>query len=556
MLKACAFAALLTLAACASAPPPKPLVVTQPPAPPPVVTPAPDSAPVSVVQEPAPVAPQDMPNLFDRMRTGFSLEDTDDPDSNKAVDEQLDWYANHPDYLDRAFDRADLFLYHIVTELEARGMPREIALLPVVESAFQPYAYSPARALGLWQFIPGTGSRYNLKQDWWYDGRRDVIESTRAALDYLNDLHTEFNDWLLAIAAYNCGEMNVERAIARNKAAGLPTDFWHLRLPAETRAYVPKLLAMKRLVSNPEYYGLAFSAIPNKPYFVQVDTGGQISMSVAAKISGVTAEDIYDLNPAFHRWATDPSGPYKLLVPADAADAFRASVAQLTPDQRLSVQQYTVQRGDSMNTVAKRFGTTAEVVRRLNELPAGPVVVGTELRIPSDTLQLPAKALRAAALVDGRTRHQRSFRHRMRITVHHGETLYAIARKNHMDVHALARMNGLKPNSHLRVGQHLHLRVAAADSSAADSNDDPGADDGAPAGKAGIAHCARRSRHRHCTSSHAAAQAALTHTVRHGETLFHVAQRYHVSVNQLSAWNSLSGTHIVPGQKLIVRPQG
>ena len=550
-LKACAFASALVLAACASTPPPKPLVYTPPPPPPPAEAPAPapDSAPqAEPEQAPPPLAPKDMPNLFDRMRAGFALEDTDDPEYNKAVDRELDWYANHPDYLDRAFDRADLFLYHIVAELEARGMPREIALLPVVESAFQPYAYSPARALGLWQFIPGTGSRYKLKQDWWYDGRRDVTESTRAALDYLNDLHTEFNDWLLAIAAYNCGEMNVERAIARNKAAGLPTDFWNLRLPTETRAYVPKLLAMKRLVANPEYYGLAFSAIPNRAYFTQVDTGGQISMKVAAEISGVTEEDLYDLNPAFHRWATDPSGPYKLLVPADAADAFRSSISQLTDDERLSVKRYTVQHGDSMNTVAKRFGTTAEMVRQLNDLPKGPVVVGTELRVPSEAVQLPAKALRAAALVDGPAHRQRSFRHRLRITVRHGETLYAIARKNHMDVRQLARMNGLKPNSHLRAGQHL--RMAAADTAESDSGDE----------LAATGHCTRKKgKHRHCTAGKAAAQAAqaaVTHTVKHGETLFHVAQQYHVSVDQLSAWNGLSGTHIVPGQKLIVRPQG
>jgi len=555
MLKACTFAAVLTLAACASTPPPKPLVYTPPPAPPPVAAPVQDSAPqAEPPAEPAPVALQDMPNLFDRMRAGFALQDTDDETNNKAVDRELDWYANHPDYLDRAFDRADLFLYHIVTELEARGMPREIALLPVVESAFQPYAYSPARALGLWQFIPGTGTRYNLKQDWWYDGRRDVIESTRAALDYLNDLHTEFNDWLLAIAAYNCGEMNVERAIARNKAAGLPTDFWSLKLPAETRAYVPKLLAMKRLVANPGYYGLAFSPIPNKPYFAQVDTKGQISMKVAARISGVTTEDLYDLNPAFHRFATDPSGPYTLLVPADTADAFASSISQLTDDQRMSVQRYTVRHGDTMNTVAKHFGISADVVRHLNDLSAGPVVVGAELRVPSEAVQLPAKALLAAARVDGPTHRQRSFRHRLRITVRHGETLYAIARKNHMDVRKLARLNGLKPNSHLRAGQHL--RMAEAEAAAADPGDDALAG-GTARGKA-ASHCThKKGRHRYCTSAAStAAQVARTHTVRHGETLFHVAQEYHVSVDQLSAWNGLSGTHIVPGQKLIIRPQG
>ena len=203
--------------------------------------------------------PAQYADLFDRIRAGFRLEDGSE---HAAVDQQLRWYASNPDYLQRAFGRADLYLYYIVTELERRGMPLELALLPVVESAFEPYAYSRARASGLWQFIPGTGSKYGLKQDWWYDGRRDIVESTRAALDYLQSLHDEFNgDWLLAIAAYNCGEALVERAVDMNRAADRPLDFWDLWLPRETKAYVPKLLAMKRLVLDPETFGLAFSPV-------------------------------------------------------------------------------------------------------------------------------------------------------------------------------------------------------------------------------------------------------------------------------------------------------
>ena len=251
-------------------------------------------------------------DLFDRMRVGFKLDDGAD---RRAVDDQLRWYASNPDYLQRAFGRADLYLYYIVTELERRGMPLELALLPVVESAFEPYAYSRARASGLWQFIPGTGSRFGLKQDWWYDGRRDIVESTRAALDYLQYLHDEFNgDWLLAIAAYNCGEAMVERAAQANRAAGRPVDFWSLWLPGETRAYVPKLLAMKRLVMDPETYGLSFSPIPNQAYFARVPTHGQINLKLAAEIAGISPQDLYELNPAFHRFATDPSGPYFLLA--------------------------------------------------------------------------------------------------------------------------------------------------------------------------------------------------------------------------------------------------
>src|ERR1700683_2176049 len=179
---------------------------------------------------------EDYDDLFDRLRAGFALDEVQEP----AIDQQLAWFEHNPDYLERVFQRGQRYMYHIITEVEARGMPLEFALLPVVESAYEPFAYSVSRAAGMWQFIPGTGVRFGLKQDWWYDGRRDVVESTRAALDYLQALHDQFgDDWLLAIAAYNVGEMTVQREIDINRAAGKPIDFWHLKLPAETRAYVP-----------------------------------------------------------------------------------------------------------------------------------------------------------------------------------------------------------------------------------------------------------------------------------------------------------------------------
>jgi membrane-bound lytic murein transglycosylase D len=522
--------ALLALTACATAPvtnplpPPIPLTVAVLPTP----TAAPDqgqfaasaadAANVAVIQGgvvPS-LTPADYSDLFDRMRAGFRLPDSD----HGAIDRELEWYANNPDYLSRAFNRADPYLYHIVTELEARGMPLELALLPVVESAFEPYAYSHSRASGLWQFIPGTGTRYNLKQDWWYDGRRDVLESTRAALDYLQALNNEFNgDWLLAIAAYNCGEQNIERAVARNQAAGQPTDFWDLKLPAETRAYVPKLLAMGRLVAHPERYGLSFNRIPNQPYFAKVDLSSQISLHVAAEIAGLTDEELYELNPAFHRWATDPSGPFSLLVPAETAEAFRTSVVQLTPDQRLNVQAYAVRKGDTMNGVARRFRTTSQVLRELNDLPKGPLQVGSSLKVPSDSNLLPTKALRAAALVDGR--EHRSRRERSRIVVRRGETLWAIAHQHGVDVNALALMNGLQPNTVLRPGQHLRLSTRAASANISVADED--------------------------TLGH-----ELTHTVHAGDTLFHVAQEYHVRVAQVTSWNRLSSTGLVPGQKLVI----
>jgi membrane-bound lytic murein transglycosylase D len=470
-------------------------------------TPAAESAHAPEPTQVAGLTPAQYADLFDRMRAGFKLEDGRD---HHAVDQQLQWYVANPDYLQRAFSRADLYLYQIVTELERRGMPLELALLPVVESAFEPYAYSRARASGLWQFIPDTGSKYGLKQDWWYDGRRDIMESTRAALDYLQSLHDEFGgDWLLAIAAYNCGEAMVERAVEMNRAAGRSVDFWDLWLPLETRAYVPKLLAMKRLVLDPEAYGLAISPIPNQPYFVRVPTDGQINLKLAAEIAGITPEELYELNPAFHRWATDPSGPHFLLLPVDAADVFADNITQLTPDQRLGVERYVVKRGDSIASVARQFHTTVNVVRELNDMPTGGLEVDDVLRVPSAVTELPAKVMLAAARVDGRGR---SLRPHVQI-VRRGESLWTIARRNGMNVSTLAMMNGLQPGDALHAGQRIRTLSSASGG-----------------------HVARR---------------RMLYTVREGDTVSEIARLFQCSVPQLLAWNGLSThSHLHAGQKL------
>jgi membrane-bound lytic murein transglycosylase D len=526
VLAACA----LALAACAHAPsqaqkpvaqstefiPPSEPSSTLPEAPTPPSAQAAEPADATLSSTPTQVAgltPAQYADLFDRMRAGFKLDDV----QRLAVDQQLNWFASHPDYLERAFGRAELYMYHIVTELEARGMPLEIALLPVVESAFEPYAYSRARASGLWQFIPDTGNRYGLKQDWWYDGRRDVVESTRAALDYLQSLHDEFNgDWLLAIAAYNCGEMAVERALDANRAKGKPLDFWSLKLPKETQAYVPKLLAMRRLVSDPETYDIAISPIPNQPYFARVETHGQIELKVAAEIAGVTDEELYELNPAFHRWATDPKGPHYLLLPVDGAQVFTQNVSQLSDDQRMHSQTYTVGRGDSVASVAKRFNTTPTVVREMNELPTGALTVGADLHVPSASDALPAKVLLAAARVDNPTTRM-SKRPHVHV-VHRGDTMYSIARRSGMDVNKLAMMNGMQPGDPLRAGQRLRL-----------SNSDGG-------------------------GRTATGPRKVTYVVRAGDTLTQIAKLFQCSVKEIMSWNGIGSRNgISPGQRLTIR---
>jgi hypothetical protein len=313
----------------------------------------------------------------------LQLDDVDE----RAVAVQLNWFANHPDFLERTFGRSELWLYYIVGQLEQRNMPRELALLPVIESAFEPYAYSLSAR--------GRAVAVHLghRAPFWPQAGLVVRRAARSRsrppeLRWIicRQLHNEFNgDWLLAIAAYNCGELAVERAIQKNQRAGKPTDFWHLKLPAETHGYVPELLAMRRLVANPARYGLEFSRILNEPYFVQISTGGQIDLQVVAKIAGISTEDLYTLNPAFHRWATDPTGPHRLLVPVDASEGLEQTLAQLTPEQRMRIEHYTVQRGDTVATIAHRFTTKPEVIRELNDLgPSDPLVIDTALRVPSN----------------------------------------------------------------------------------------------------------------------------------------------------------------------------
>jgi membrane-bound lytic murein transglycosylase D len=501
--------------------------------------PAADTSPVSELDATRPsvpvasatvagLTPDQYPDLFDRIRSGFKI-----PEQNRrAIDQQLSYYANNPAYLERVFGRAELYLYHIVQEAEARGMPLEIALLPVVESAFEPYAMSGARAYGLWQFIPGTAQRFGLKQDWWYDGRRDVLASTRAALDYLQYMHDEFfNDWLLAAAGYNCGEYCVQRAVKANRAAGLPVDFWNLKLPAETRAYVPKLLAMARLVKNPEAYGIEFSSIPNEPYFVKVDIGGPIDMKLAAELAGITDEELYELNPGFHRWASSPRGPHYLLLPETSADAFREGLALLTPDERLRVTTHTVKSGESLASIAGQYKTQPTVVRELNGLGNGPLVVGSEVRVPSGITQLPPKVMKAAARIDRTGSFASSGRSSKRPVVHvvrRGDSLWRIAKRHRTDVRTLARLNGIGPGAKLRAGQRLVVssRGAAESSTASKSTS---------------------------TASKASAR-KVSYKVRRGDTLSHIARVFDVTVADLVSWNGITPRSTLrPGQRLTVQ---
>jgi membrane-bound lytic murein transglycosylase D len=313
------------------------------------------------------------------MRSGFALPAVEHP----SVRRELDWYREHPAYLERTFGRGARYLHHIVESLEARDMPRELALLPVVESAFDPFALSRCLASGLWQFVPRTGRRYGLDQDWWSDDRRDVLEATRAALDHLEDLHEEFDgDWLLALAAYNAGAPKVRRAIVRNQRSGRPTGFFTLDLPRETRAYVPKLLAISRLVAEPEASGVELPAIPDAPYFARVDVGSQIDLGLVADRAGIPREELRALNPAFKRFATAPDGPHHLLVPVPVRESIERVVASLPPGERLRVAHHKVRRGDTLGAIARRHKSSVAALRAVNRLRGSLIHPGQNLLVP------------------------------------------------------------------------------------------------------------------------------------------------------------------------------
>jgi len=305
-------------------------------------------------------------DLWARIRRGFQIPDL----QSDLVDMQANWYAQRPDYVARMTERSQKYLYYIVEELESRNMPTELALLPFIESAYNPQALSVAKAAGMWQFVPGTGRTYNLKQNMWQDERRDVLASTSAALDYLSRLHDMFGDWYLALAAYNWGEGNVQRAIARNQAAGLPTDYESLRMPNETRNYVPKLQAVKNIVMNPQVYGLALPSIPNHPYFVSVTTSRDIDVALAAKFANMSLDEFRALNPSFRQpvilGATQP----QILLPFDNASAFEHNLNSYD-GQLASWTTYTVTERTRPAALAEKIGVDADTLTTVNKIPAG-----------------------------------------------------------------------------------------------------------------------------------------------------------------------------------------
>ncbi|MFI4888357.1 MAG: transglycosylase SLT domain-containing protein [Burkholderiales bacterium] len=462
---------ILALAACATPVPPQsaapsaadstPLPAIEFATPPPKIVLVNPFAGAAADLEPLPVSTG---NLWDRIVSGYAIPNVHGPD----VEKWEQWYAGRPDYVARMVERSRRYLYHIVTEVETRGMPTEIALLPIVESAFNPNALSSSRASGIWQFMPQTGKTYGLTQNWWFDSRRDVIAATSSALDYLQKLDADFGDWQLALAAYNWGEGNVRRAVARNRAKGRPVDFDSLTNVAdETRNYLPKLQAVKNIIADPARYGLVLADVPDAPYFTVVNTTVRMDVKRAAELAELPVDEFLALNPQHNRPVISGADEYAILLPIDKAEIFAAKL-NLIDQPLVSWQAHRMKSGETLPQIAIRYGMSIETLRSVNGIgPRQTVPTGYALLVP---MQRPtaeaAESLEDAVFTTvpaGRT---------FFYAVRRGDTLTAIAGRYGVTRQDLRRWNHLARDN-VHAGQKLRVTsdVAPAHSTHARTGD-------------------------------------------------------------------------------------
>lgn len=465
-------------------------------------------------KDPEPLAPAEYDNLWLKLAEGFDFVVPD----NSRVTKQRDYYLSHPTYLKKVSKRAEPFLYLIIEQIEARDLPLELALLPVVESTFDPFAYSPAGASGLWQFMPATATRFGLEQDWWYDGRRDVYASTRGALKYMHVLHRYLgDDWLYAFAAYNSGEGRVKRAITKNKKNNKPVDYWSLGLPKETEDYVPKLLALIDILRNHEKYGVELPYIANKQVLNYVDIGSQIDIAYAAELAGLSIAEIQLLNPAYNHWATSPDGPHKLLLPSVVADQFTEKLAAVSKDKRIRWDRYRVISGDSLSVIAQRHQTTTSVLKQINDLDSSFIKIGQPLLIPVASKSQQKYLYSQAKRFERQASKSGTGKKKVTYKVVEGDTLWDISRYYKVTSKQIAKWNSFKTTSTLRLGQELTIWKIAPP-----AKSDP---------------TTRR----------------VTYYVRSGDSLGGIAQKFNVKTTDLVRWNDLENVkYIKPGQKIKV----
>ncbi|HIF17191.1 MAG TPA: LysM peptidoglycan-binding domain-containing protein [Cycloclasticus sp.] len=440
--------------------------------------------------------------------------------NNKLIQAEIDWYSRHPEYLNRVQKNAAPYLFHIVNEIEERGIPGELALLPIVESAYRPFAYSHGRAAGLWQFIPSTGRAFGLEQTWWYDGRRDVYTSTSAALDYLTQLSKRFNNnWLLGLAAYNAGGGTISSAIRKNKRANKPQDFWSLSLRKETEHYVPKLIAIATIMANAEKYNIKLVPIPNKPFFERVDIIKQIDLARAAELADISIEELYVLNPSYNQWATSPTGPHYLLIPIEKVPVFKARIAELADSQRLKWARHKVKSGETIGHIARRYRTTVTQIKQANGIRNNTIRAGKHLLIPTANYNIAlysnSVAMRKNTIVNTKRKG-----YKIKYRVKSGDSFWGIAKQYQVGIRQLAKWNAMAPGDTLKVGQTLVVW----------------------------------GKHSHASPSTPLTASrkhqTIRYTVRYGDSLYLISKKFNVSIADLKRWNVLNKKYLKPGQKL------
>jgi len=465
-------------------------------------------------------------NLWQRMRDGFRLSHETD---RKRVMDELKWYVNHPEYVERVTKRAAPHLHYIIEELEKRGLPLEFALLPIVESAYDPFAYSHSRAAGLWQFIPGTARVYGLKIDWWYDGRRDVRASTKAAIDYLEYLHNMLGeDWLLALAAYNAGQGNVLSSIRASKLPADEVNFWSLKVFRETYTYVPRLLAISELINHPDRYHMTLPDVANKPYWEVVETMGQLDLNKAAELADVSSKEIYLLNAGFNQWATHPDGPHELIIPVGKADVFRERVLELAPTERLAWQRHKVSYGESLGTIANKYRTTVGTIRSANNIRGNLIRAGESLMIPAASPDADYAMSQSSRLATKQqTLETRYGSEPIVYIVESGDSFWEIAHKFDVGMRELAKWNGMGTTGLLHPGTELKIFKKTNNTNNTQTK------------AQSVGQRANQVR-------------KLNYRVRKGESLSLIASKFNISVQSIKSWNNALNVkkYIHPGDRL------
>ncbi|NRD74278.1 LysM peptidoglycan-binding domain-containing protein [Shewanella sp. VB17] len=446
-------------------------------------------------------------DVWQRIRLGLHFPIPD----QKLVNQYRQWYIKHPQHLERVSQRAEPFLYMIVEEIEKRDLPIELALLPIVESAFDPFAYSHGAASGLWQFTAPMAKYFGLKMNWWYDGRRDVPAATVAALDMLEYLYKKTNgNWLYAMAAYNTGEGRVLNAINNNKKQGKGTDFWSLDLPTETERYVPQMLALADVIKHADKYGIKLMPIKNKPLIQVVDIGGQIDLALAAELANMTTSELHKLNPGYNRWSTAPNGPHNLVLPVNKASEFALALSNTPSDERLNWERYKIKSGDSLGLIAQRYHTSVSALRVVNDIPDNTIVIGKHLLIPvaAKSPEQYAYSTTQRKLLKQKNKQG----NKVNYTVKSGDSIWEIAKRYKVSTSQLASWNNMSSTDILNIGTRLTIWINTKSS---------------------------------------ALTRTVNYTVKQGDSLARIATKFKISVTDLVRWNALEKSkYIQPGQTL------